>query len=220
MKPPLIEGFTLGEDLQDFLSITGQVIMSWPEKLALGAVLSSVFAFLGADVVLYYIFLAMTISDFALGVTIGFKSERGLDLSRLRQGVKKLVAFNIYIFLAGVMGVTASHVGFAQVADVFVNLFIGYLVFYETISVIRTMEILGFTPPPLLKKFVHRMTRKSETTVIEDYKGERDCDEELRVDKASVREDHYYHADFDLSEESKARPSRNKSGGDVRQDVR
>lgn len=162
------EDYTFEGEMQNILNATGQLFAAWPEKLALGAALSSVFAFFGADVVLYYTFLAMTFTDFALGVSIGCRDNHCIDLHKIGRGIKKLVTFNLYILLSCVASMTTARIGLEAGAPLLVNLFIGYLVFHEMISVIRNMEILGFTPPPLLKKFIQRATRKIEGAVAGD----------------------------------------------------
>ena len=159
------EDYTFEGEMQNILNATGQLFAAWPEKLALGAALSSVFAFFGADVVLYYTFLAMTFTDFSLGVSIGCKEHHCLDLHKIGKGIKKLVTFNLYILLACIASMTTAHIGLEAGAPYLVNMFIGYLIFHEMISVIRNMEILGFTPPPLLKRFLQRTSRKIEKAV-------------------------------------------------------
>lgn len=162
------EDYTFEGEMQNILNATGQLFVAWPEKLALGAALSSGFAFFGADVVLYYTFLAMTFTDFALGVSIGCRDNHCIDLHKIGRGIKKLVTFNLYIFLSCVASLTTARIGLEAGAPYLVNMFIGYLIFHEMISVIRNMEILGFTPPPLLKKFIQRATRKIEGAVAGD----------------------------------------------------
>lgn len=162
------EDYTFEGEMQNILNATGQLFAAWPEKLALGTALSSVFAFFGADVVLYYTFLAMTFTDFALGVSIGCRDNHCIDLHKIRRGIKKLVTFNLYILLSCVASLTTARIGLEAGAPYLVNMFIGYLIFHEMISVIRDMEILGFTPPPLLKKFIQRATRKIEGAVAGD----------------------------------------------------
>ena len=159
------EDYTFEGEMQNLLNATGQLFAAWPEKLALGAVLSSVFAFFGADIVLYYTFLAMTFTDFVLGVSIGCRYHHCVDMHKIGKGVKKLVTFNLYILLSCVASMTTSRIGLEAGAPYLVNMFIGYLIFHEMISVIRNMEILGFTPPPLLKKFIQRASRKIEKAV-------------------------------------------------------
>lgn len=163
-----LEEFSFGDEMQNILNTAGQILASWPEKLALGAAMSSLFSFFNADILLYYVFLALVCTDFFLGVLIGFRIEHHVDLHKVSKGIKKLVAFNLYIFLSGVASLTIMRMGLGSVAPMFVNLFIGYLIFHEIISIIRNMEILGFATPPLLKGFVKRATKKIERTVNED----------------------------------------------------
>ena len=167
-----IEEFRFEDEMQNVLNAAGQILVAWPEKVALGAALSSVFTFLGADIILYYTFLAVTFIDFFLGVSIGCKINHHIDLHKLSSGVKKLVAFNLYILLSGIASMTASRIGFGSNAAILTNFFIGYLIFHEMISILRNMEILGFTQPPLLKKFIQRATRNIEKVVTDEENSE------------------------------------------------
>lgn len=175
------EDYSFGGEMQNILNVTGQLFSSWPEKLALGATLSSIFAFFGADIVLYYTFLAMTFTDFVLGVTIGCRYHHCIDLHKIGKGIKKLVTFNLYIMLSCIASMTTAHIGLEAGAPYLVNMFIGYLIFHEMISVIRNMEILGFTPPPLLKKFLQRTSRNIEKTIA----GSDNKDSEKKEDEKS-----------------------------------
>ena len=162
---PDYEDFTIEGEMQNIINTTGQLLSAWPEKLALGAALSSVATFFSADIVLYYTFLAMNLADFVLGVSIGLRRDHILNLGMLGKGIKKFLTFNIYILLSGVASMTVARIGFETGAPLLTNLFIGYLILHEMISVIRNMEILGFNSPPLLKKFLRRTSQKIENTV-------------------------------------------------------
>ena len=188
------EDYSFGGEMQNILNVTGQLFASWPEKLALGAALSSIFAFFGADIVLYYTFLAMTFTDFVLGVTIGCRYHHCIDLHKIGKGIKKLVTFNLYIMLSCIASMTTARIGLEAGAPYLVNMFIGYLIFHEMISVIRNMEILGFTPPPLLKKFLQRTSRNIEKTIA----GNDNKDSEKKEDEKSEDSTSEYERGRDL----------------------
>ena len=136
-----------------------ELIEGWPEKLALSTIFGTLSNLLGGEPYLWMACFGMLTADLALGL---FRAIRlgTFDLVIMERGVFKFPSYAIYIILSSVLeNTTAQAFG---IAVPLVDMFLAYLVFTDSVSVLRHLEKLGFEVPPPLKALAERGRRTVE----------------------------------------------------------
>lgn len=155
--------WTFEADVDNFSYYSQQLLDMWPQKIALSGAISAVCGFFYADAILLWIWLGAVCADFFFGAVYGITTEGCLSCIKLRKGVAKIVAYLVYILIAGLAGVTLTRATGVPVP--LLNLFIAYMTLTEFKSVLKNLELLGWKTPPLIDLIIHKSTSKIEKTV-------------------------------------------------------
>lgn len=147
------------EGLQNY---TRSLSDMWQQKLAMGAIVTWLSEWIGADAALLGIMLLALCLDFALGVYVAVKRGK-FRCYTLTRGVAKLPCYCFYLLVVdtAVYALTVST-GFELPL---LNMFVAYLVLTDAASIIAHMRVLGLPMPKLLALIVNSSQHKIEHTV-------------------------------------------------------
>ncbi len=130
-----------------------ELVEGWPEKLTLSTIFGTLSTLLGGEPYLWMACFGMLTADLTLGLWRAFRLGE-FDLKVMQRGILKFPSYAIYVILSSVLeNTTARAFG---IAVPLVDMFLAYLVFTDSVSVLRHMEGLGFDVPPVLKTLAVR----------------------------------------------------------------
>ena len=136
-----------------------ELVEGWPEKLTLSTVFGTLSTLLGGEPYLWMACFGMLTADLALGLWRAIRLGE-FDLKVMQRGILKFPSYAIYIILSSVLeNTTAQAFG---IAVPLVDMFLAYLVFTDSVSVLRHLEGLGFDVPPALKAIAVRGKKRME----------------------------------------------------------
>lgn len=123
----------------------------WPDKLALGAVVTGLCAMLGMDAPLAYLCFGMLTLDMATRVAVHCKRDRPLCRG-LKRGIPRYICYLLCILLAWAVQFAIERSLGARLPVV--DLIMAYLVLTDCASVIGHLHYLGMPVPGVLKALV------------------------------------------------------------------
>ena len=125
----------------------------WPEKLTLSTIFGTLSTLLGGEPYLWMACFGMLTADLALGLWRAIRTGE-FALQIMQRGILKFPSYAIYIILSSVLENTTARAFGIDVP--LVDMFLAYLVFTDSVSVLRHLEGMGFDVPPVLKTLAER----------------------------------------------------------------
>ena len=140
----------------------------WPQKIAISAAIAGFTTTLGGDVFLVWLLCGLWALDFVFGFAEALRDGR-FRCRTLGRGVLKLPTYCLYLILVGAVNISLSRA--LHVPMPMLDMFAGYLITTEAVSVVGHMIRLGLPMPATLHNLILRGQAKLQRrieSVLED----------------------------------------------------